>query len=94
MTETNAPRTVTEATIEAVASTARLARASDSLHAAVCRAVTLLNCAPEVARYAEGREARDILRQALIDYADSYMDEPATEAERNKIAKKHQRANG
>ena len=65
--------------------------ASEALHVAVCQAVALLNRAPEVARCAEGREARDLLRQALVDYADSYMDEPATERERAAVAHKHQR---
>lgn len=62
-----------------------------NLHAAICQAVALLNVAPEVARCKEGREARDVLRQALIDYADAYMDQPVTEAERAAVARKHQR---
>ena len=61
------------------------------LHMAVCQAVALLNAAPEVARCAEGREARDILRKALIDYADAYMDQPATERELATVASKHRR---
>lgn len=65
--------------------------AAEALHAAVCQAVALLNRAPEVARCAEGREARDLLRQALVDYADAYMDEPAQERERAAVAAKHQR---
>lgn len=64
---------------------------AEALHAAVCQAVALLNRAPEVARCAEGREARDLLRQALVAYADAYMDEPATERERASVAAKHQR---
>ena len=60
--------------------------AAEALHAAVCQAVALLNRAPEVARCAEGREARDLLRQALVDYADAYMDEPAPERERAQAA--------
>lgn len=64
---------------------------SEALHAAVCQAVALLNRAPEVARCAEGRDARDLLRQALANYADAYMDEPVTESERAAIARKHQR---
>ena len=64
---------------------------AEALHAAVCQAVALLNRAPEVARCAEGREARDLLRQALVDYADAYMDEPVTERERSAVAAKHQR---
>ena len=62
------------------------------LHAAVCQAVQLLNVAPEVARCAEARAARDLLRQALLDYADAYMDQPATERERAAVASKHRRA--
>lgn len=64
---------------------------AEALHVAVCQAVALLNRAPEVARCAEGREARDLLRQALVDYADAYMDEPVTERERSAVAAKHQR---
>ena len=45
------------------------------LHEAVCQAVALLNRAPEVARCAEGREARDLLRQALVDYAEGIAPE-------------------
>lgn len=62
---------------------------TQKLHAAVCQAVALLNRAPEVARCAEGREAHTILRQALADYADAYMDQPAPEAEREAVACKH-----
>jgi ribosomal protein L22 len=64
---------------------------AEALHVAVCQAVALLNRAPEVARCAEGREARDLLRQALVDYADAYMDQPVTEHERAAVARKHQR---
>lgn len=52
----------------------------DALHAAVCQAVGLLNHAPEIARTSDGRRVRDILRQALLDYADSAT--PAPEAPR------------
>ena len=70
----------------------KVGRAAESLYVAVCQAVTLLNCAPEVARCAEGREARDLLRQALVEYANTYyMDEPAPEHERAAVAAKHQR---
>lgn len=48
--------------------------AADKMHTAMCQAVALLNRAPEVAQCAEGREARDILRQALAVYADAYME--------------------
>ncbi len=64
---------------------------AEALHVAVCQAVALLNRAPEVARCSEGREARDLLRQALADYADAYMDQPVTEHERAAVARKHQR---
>lgn len=66
--------------------------ASEKLHAAVCQAVALLNRAPEVARCAEGREAHTLLRQALVDYAEAYMDEPAPEHERAAVARKHRKA--
>lgn len=62
---------------------------TQKLHAAVCQAVALLNRAPELARSTEGREAHTILRQALADYADAYMDQPAPEAERAAVACKH-----
>jgi len=43
----------------------------DSLHTAVCQAVTLLNRSPGAASCFDGREARDLLRQALVDYANA-----------------------
>lgn len=43
----------------------------DRLHVALCQALGLLNVSPEVARCADARRAHDILRQALIDYADA-----------------------
>lgn len=61
------------------------------LHEAVCQAVALLNRAPELARSTEGREAHTLLRQALVDVADAYMDAPVTESERAAVAAKHQR---
>jgi hypothetical protein len=63
--------------------------AQQALHAAVCQAVTLLNRSPAVAGCAEGREAHLILRQALVDYADAYMDQPASDSERETVARKH-----
>ena len=69
-----------------------MSKITEDLHAAVCQAVALLNIAPEVARCAEGRQARDILRQALATYADAYMDEPVTPEEFKAIARKHRRA--
>ena len=38
-----------------------------------------------------GREAHNLLRQALVDVADAYMDAPTTESERAAAAAKHQR---
>ena len=64
---------------------------SEALHAAVCQAVALLNRAPELARCAEGLEAHTLLRQALADYADAYMNEQAPEPQRAAIARKHRK---
>jgi hypothetical protein len=50
-------------------------RTEQILHAAVCQAVGVLNTAPELAMIAEGRQISDILRKALVDYADAVMDE-------------------
>lgn len=61
------------------------------LHEAVCQAVALLNRAPELARSNEGREAHTLLRQALVDVADAYMNAPVSEHERAAVAAKHQR---
>lgn len=63
----------------------------EALHMAVCNAVQIMNMSPDIARSADGRKARDILRQALIDYADAFMDQPVTEKERETIARKHRR---
>jgi len=41
----------------------------EELHSAICQAVALLNISPECARGVESREAHNILREALIDYA-------------------------
>ena len=62
------------------------------LHVAICQAVALMNRSPGVASCIDGREAREILRNALVAYADAYMDQPVTEVERNKVARKHQRS--
>ncbi|MBK9363020.1 MAG: hypothetical protein IPM99_18900 [Rubrivivax sp.] len=64
---------------------------TQELHAAVCNAVAMLNCCPEAARLTDVRRAHDTLRQALVDFADAYMDEPVTESERAAVAAKHQR---
>jgi hypothetical protein len=41
------------------------------LNTAICQAVALLNVSPGVAQCAEGRTAHDLLRVALIGYADT-----------------------
>lgn len=64
---------------------------TENLHAAVCDAVALLNCCPEIGRLAFARDAHTILRQALVDYADAYMDQQATDTERDAVARKHRR---
>lgn len=43
----------------------------EALHAAVCQAVAILNVSPDMARSRNGRDTHNILRQALIDYADA-----------------------
>ena len=43
----------------------------ETLHAAVCQAVALMNVSPAVARDTEARQAKDILREALIAWADT-----------------------
>lgn len=53
--------------------------------------MSLLNCCPEIGRLAFARDAHAMLRQALVDYADAYMNEPVTESERTAVAAKHQR---
>lgn len=47
-----------------------MSSANDILHVAICRAVGLLNVAPEIAGHSAGREVRNILRQALNAYPD------------------------
>lgn len=63
----------------------------DKLHAAVCQAVAILNTSPEIARIAAGRDVREILRHALVEYADNFMDQPVTDHERESIARKHRK---
>lgn len=69
------------------------AQTSERLHAAVCQAVAIMNMSLDIARSPDGREARDILRQALIDYANDFMDQPVTEKERELIARRHRTVN-
>lgn len=52
------------------------------LHVAVCQAVGLMNGALVFAQSEEGQQVRNILREALTEYANAYMDQPVTEAER------------
>ena len=54
---------------------------TQDLHAAVCNAVALLNCCPDAARLADVKRAHDTLRQALVDFADAYIDETPTDRE-------------
>lgn len=56
---------------------------AERLHADVCEAVSILNTAPDLVRIREGRQVSELLRQALIDYADEvkrlaekYADDP------------------
>lgn len=63
------------------------------LHTAVCQAVALLNVSPLLARCESGSKAHQILRQALVDYADAYMDQPATKDEVRAISRLHARRN-
>jgi hypothetical protein len=44
------------------------------LHLAICQAVALLNLSFDAARCSNAREAHDLLRQALVDYADTAME--------------------
>ncbi len=52
---------------------------TEALHAAVCQAVSIMNQSFDIAASKDGRKANDILRQALIDYADSQVAAPAGE---------------
>jgi hypothetical protein len=63
----------------------------EELHMAVCNAVHIMNMSPDIAQSSDGRKARDILRQALIDYADAFMAAPVTDHEREAIARKHRK---
>lgn len=62
------------------------------LHTAICQAVNILNLAPELAAHESGRDVRAILRKALVDYADAFMDQPVTESERGIVAAKHRKS--
>lgn len=67
------------------------AQTEERLHLAVCAAVAILNNSFDAARSAEVQRARNILRQALVDYADAFMGQPATEAETSRVKRKHAR---
>ena len=64
---------------------------TEKLHAAICQAVALMNVSAGVAGCKEGRQAHNTLRQALVEYADDFMNAPVPEGERSAIARKHQR---
>jgi hypothetical protein len=59
------------------------------LHVAVCQAVGLMNGALVFAQSEEGQQVRNILRTALTEYADAYMDQPVTESERAAMIRGH-----
>jgi len=63
----------------------------ERLHAAICSAVEILNTAPSVIATREGRQIRDLLRQALADHADEFMDKQTWERERAFIMKRRRR---
>ena len=59
----------------------------EDLHASVCSAVAIMNTSIDIARSPEGRNARDILRQALINYADGYTGTTVVDGERHDDAR-------
>jgi hypothetical protein len=60
-----------------------------TLHTAICQAVSILNTEPEIIVIESGRRIRDILRMALADYADAVMDEPAKTGEVEHMKRLH-----
>jgi hypothetical protein len=70
---------------------ARMTSPEEILHIAVCQVVAILNAAPEVARLSDGRRVRDLLRQALADYSDAVMEQPAKPGEVEHMRKLHRR---
>lgn len=75
--------------IQALRAQAASVEPVDALHKAVCKAVELLAVSPEIARISAGREVSNVLRQALVDYADAFMDQPVTQEEREAVASNH-----
>lgn len=69
-----------------------LSKTEEILHSAVCQAVAVLNISPELASIAEGRQVRDILRKALEDYANAFMDELVQEEEFQRMQMLHRAA--
>lgn len=63
------------------------------LHVALCQAVQIANSSVELICCEAGVEVRRILRQALIDYADAYMNQPTNEAEQAAMRRGHQLPN-
>jgi hypothetical protein len=59
------------------------------LHVALCQAVGLMNGSLIFAQSEEGQQVRNTLRTALTEYADAYMDQPVTEAERAAMIRGH-----
>jgi hypothetical protein len=59
------------------------------LHDAICQAVSIMNMSIEIARSKDGRQAKDILRQALVDYADDFMEQPTSESEQLAMRRLH-----
>lgn len=53
---------------------------AERMHIAMCQSLSLLNISPELARCIRGREARDILRLALLAHADAAMAGKAVES--------------
>lgn len=62
---------------------------AEKLQASVCQSMVLLNQSV-TAQCNESSKVHEILRTALCVYADDYMEQPVTEAERQAIMRKHQ----
>lgn len=58
------------------------------MHIAVCQAVALMNCSTTVPVCQYSRQAHEILRKSLADYADAYMNQPVSD-EQNLIRTAH-----
>jgi hypothetical protein len=49
-------------------------QAAEPLHYAICQAVSTMNMSTDIARSEDGRKARDVLREALVAYADAMQE--------------------